>query len=107
MLARHFVDTYFPSLGQHDVVSKDELLGCVAEAMEEANTFELPKEPIGEWVPINSVKLGARVVAPFNKGSGYMVGTVKMCPYGSGRRVVSDGTSFVTPQAVKMLLQVV
>lgn len=106
-LADHFIGTYFPELGPHDVVSKKELRDCVAEAMEASLGFELPAETRGDWLPIGDVKLGARVVAPFNKGIGYMVGTVKFCPYGSGRRVVSNGESFVTPEAVKMLLQAV
>lgn len=106
-LADHFIADYFPTLGPFDVVSKEELCDCVAEAMEASLAYELPSEARGNWVAIEDVKMGDRVVAPFNKGVGYMVGTVKMCPYGSGKRVVSNGESFVTPEAVKMLLQAV
>lgn len=106
-LAEHFVSGYFPTLGKYDTVSREELLNCVTEAMESASHFELPNEPLGDWVDIRSVEIGSRVVAPFNNGVGFIVGTVKICPYGSGNRVVSDGQSFVTPNAVKTLLQVI
>lgn len=106
-LAEHFTSGYFPELGPHDTVMREELVQCVAEAMEQALGFELPDEARGDWIAITDVPIGSRVVAPFNKGVGYMVGIIKMDPYGTGKRVVSNGESFVTPEAVKMLLQVV
>lgn len=106
-LAEHFIGIYFPTLGPHDTIMRDELVDCVAYAMEQATGFELPDEARGDWVPIGDVPMGTRVVAPYNKGIGYMVGIIKMDPYGTGKRVVSNGEGFVTPEAVKMLLQVV
>lgn len=54
------------------------------------------------WVPIEDVELGARVIAPNNKGLGHLAGVVKMNPYGTGERVVSDGQAFVTPKVVSV-----
>lgn len=107
MLAEHFLTSVFPEIGPRDSITREQLLQCVAEAMEQAIGFELPEETRGDWVAIVDVPLGSRVVAPYNKGIGYMVGTVKADPYGSGKRVVSNGEGFVTPESVKLLLQVV
>jgi hypothetical protein len=107
LIADDYIQNYFPTVNENDVLSVRDIKACIADAMQYALGVTLPNEPMGDWVPIGDVNMGERVVAPYNKGLGYMVGVVKIDPYGTGKRVVSNGESFVTPEAVKRLLNIV
>jgi hypothetical protein len=95
-------DEYAEWLLRTEKYTPDHKSHNLARAYESLRTEASSVKPgTGPWLDIRAVDLGTKVIAPNNKGTGYHVGVVKMDPYGSGVRVVSDGESFVTPKAVQ------